>query len=365
MRKRLLALTMAGIMAVSMTACGGSQTAKSDAPTTAAEAAATSAAPAGTGAAEDSGQGEAAPAGEVTAASFVPSKDFNIRVPFAAGGTMDTVARIIGQGLQKTYGKSVVINNLTGANGAIAAADLDGAKTDATEIMAGGIAMFTLAPLFNKDVNMKLEDYQFVSGLVTEDIMLFTAPSLSGIKDWEGLQEYAKTNRIVYGSNAPGGTTHLVATMLFGEAGIDAEAVTSDGSAKDLLALAGGNVVCALATSSLGAQYVEEGSLVPIVVFSNEPYTGYEGITVPTAKSLGYDIVFQTCNFLMTKKDVNPADVAAIHQAILDYSETDEFKELAANASYIPDLSDGETIRQAIADAAAMCQKAYDTYYAK
>lgn len=355
MRKRLLALAMAGILAVSMTACGGNETAQTKAPT--------SAAPAGTQAADGSGGSEAAPAGE--ASSFTPSKDFNIRVPFAAGGTMDTVARIIGQGLQKTYGKSVVINNLTGANGAIAAADLDAAKTDATEIMAGGIAMFTLAPLFNKDVNMKLEDYQFVSGLVTEDIMLFVAPSLSGVEDWEGLLEYAKSNRIVYGSNAPGGTTHLLATMLFGEAGIDAEAVTSDGSAKDLLALAGGNVVCALATSSLGAQYVEEGSLVPIVVFSDEPYTGYEGISVPTAKSLGYDIVFQTCNFLMTKKDVNPADVAAIHQAILDYSETDEFKELAANASYIPDLSDGETIRQVIADAAAMCQEAYDKYYAK
>lgn len=357
MRKRLLAMTMAGIMAVSMTACGGSQTAKTEAPTTAAPASA------GTQAAGGSGESEAA--GEVTATSFVPSKDFNIRVPFAAGGTMDTVARIIGQGLQKTYGKSVVINNLTGANGAIAAADLDAAKTDATEIMAGGIAMFTLAPLFNKDVNVKLEDYQFVSGLVTEDIMLFVAPSLSGVEDWDGLMEYAKDNRIVYGSNAPGGTTHLLATMLFGEAGIEAEAVTSDGSAKDLLALAGGNVVCALATSSLGAQYVEEGSLVPIVVFSNEPYTGYEGFTVPTAKSLGYDIVFQTCNFLMTKKDVNPTDVEAIHQAILDYSETDEFKELAANASYVPDLSDGETIRKTIADAAAMCQEAYDKYYAK
>ena len=86
---------------------------------------------------------------------------------------------------------------------------------------------------------------------------------------------------------------------------------------------------------------------------------------MPTAKSLGYDIVFQTCNFLMTRKDANPDDVAAIYQAILDYSETEEFKELAANASYVPDLADGETIRQIIADTASMCQSAYETYYAK
>ena len=232
---------------------------------------------------------------------FKPSKDFNVRVPFATGGSADTIARIIGQGLQETYGKSVIVNNLTGANGAIAQRDLDSAKSDATELMVGGIAMFTLAPLFNKDINLNIDDYQFVSGLVLEDLILYVNPSNSGIEDWDGLVEYAPDNRIVFGSNAPGGATHLLATMLFGEAGLDAEAVTSDGSGKDLLAVASGNVVCAVAPASVGAQYVEDGSLVPIAVFSEENYTGYEGYDVPTVQSLGYDIVFHTCNFIMTK----------------------------------------------------------------
>lgn len=361
MKKRFGALLMAGILAASLTACSSGQTSgtKTDGgAVTAAEK------DADQGAAD--GSGDSAAAGQSSgAAVFQPGKDFNIRVPFAAGGAADTIARIVGQGLQKTYGKSVVINNLTGAGGAIAAADLTTAQTDATEMMVGGIAMFTLTPLFNKDVKMNLDDYQFVSNLVMEDQILFVNPEASGIRDWEGLVEYGKNNRVVYGSNTPGGATHMLAAMLFGEAGIEAEAVTSDGSAKDLLALAGGNVVCAIGNASLGIQYIDEGSLVPILVFSEEPYTGYEGIEVPTAKSFGYDVVFQTCNFLMTKKDVNPADVEAIHQAILDYSETDEFKELAANASYIPSLEDGETVRKIIEDAAAMCQEAYDKYYAK
>ncbi len=354
MRKRFLALVMAGVMAVSLAACSGSDTSATQAANeTTAEAAK-----------EEAGAQETA-AGDAAASAFKPSKDFNIRVPFAAGGSADTIARIVAQGLQKTYGNSAVINNLTGANGAIAAADLDSAKADATELMVGGIALFTLAPLFNPDIQVNVDDYQFVCNLVSEDQVLFVAPDKTGIKDWAGLQEYAKNNRVVFGANTPGGATHLTQTMLFGEAGIDAEAVTSDGSGKDLLAVVGGNVVCAAATTSLGAQYVEEGSLVPIMVFSEEPYTGYEGYEVPTAKSFGYDVVFKTCNFLMTKKDTNPDDVAAIYQAILDYSETDEFKELAANASYVPDLSDGETVKKTIEDAAAMCQEAYDKYYAK
>lgn len=298
-------------------------------------------------------------------AAYQPSKDFNIRVPFAAGGSADTIARIIGQGLQKHYGKSAVINNITGAGGAIAAADLDAARPDATEMMVGGIALFTLAPLFNQDIQVEMDNYQFVSGLVLEDQLLFVNPSQTGIESWEELVAYAKENRLVFASNPPGGATHLLGTMLFGEAKLEAEAVTSDGSAKDLLALAGGNAVCAFATSSLGAQYVEEGSLKPIAVFSEEPYKGYAGMEVPTVRSLGYDIVFRTCNFLMTRKEVKSDDVEAIHQAIVSYGQTEEFKALAKNANYVPAFVTGDEVKQIISDTAEMCQKAYESYYAK
>ena len=355
MKKKLMSLALTAALLFSLAACGNSADTppESTAPTQ-------SAAPA-----ESQAPAESTAPGQITADSFSPSKDFNVRVPFAAGGSADTIARIIAQGLQTTYGKSAVVNNLTGANGAVAAADLNGTAPDATELMVGGIAMFTLAPLFNPDVTMKLEDYQFVCNLVSDCQILYVAPGNSGLKSWEDLKAYAESNRLLFASQAPGDASHMLLTMLFGQAGIDAEAVTTDGGAKSLLSLAGGNVSCAIAVSTVGAQYVEEGTLVPIMVFSDEPYRGYDGFEVPTAKSLGYDIVFQTCNFLMTRKDANPDDVAAIYQAILDYSETDEFKELATNANYVPDLADGETIQKIIADTVSMCQSAYDTYYAK
>lgn len=352
MKKKMIALLLSAAMAFSLAACSSGE--KNSPPPKESQAAAESQPPAESKAPE-----------KITADSFQPSKDFNVRVPFAAGGSADTIARIIAQGLQKTYGKSAVVNNLTGANGAVAAADLDGTAPDATELMVGGIAMFTLAPLFNPDVTLKLDDYQFVCNLVSDSQVLFVAPGNSGLESWEDLQEYAKDNRVLFASQAPGDASHMLMTMLFGQAGIDAEAVTTDGGAKSLLSLAGGNVTCAVAVASVGAQYVEEGTLIPIMVFSDEPFTRYDGFEVPTAKSMGYDIMFQTCNFLMTRKDADPDDVAAIYQAILDYSETDEFKDLAANANYVPDLADGETIRQIIANTASMCQSAYDTYYAK
>ena len=88
MKKRIVALVMAGVMAASLTACGGSDTGATTAATTEAEK--TEAA-----GAEESKAADAQPAGSVTADAFRPSKDFNIRVPFAAGGSADTTPELL------------------------------------------------------------------------------------------------------------------------------------------------------------------------------------------------------------------------------------------------------------------------------
>ena len=80
------------------------------------------------------------------------------------------------------------------------------------------------------------------------------------------------------------------------------------------------------------------------------------------------DIMFLQFNLLdmiLYSADVAPEDVAAIHQAIIDYSKTDEFKDLAKNANYTPYLEDGQTVKQIILDTADLCKEAYDKYYAQ
>lgn len=300
---------------------------------------------------------------ESTAKAWKPSHDITIRVPNAAGGTMDTITRILGQGIQKSTGTTVMINNLTGASGAIAANDLIAKEADPSEMMASGIALFTLAPLFNKDIKVNLDDFTIISGMVSEDFILCVNPGKSGISTWEELKAYGEQNRILFGSNTPGGTTHMLGTALFGEAGLNAEAVTSDGTNKDMLALTAGDVTCAIGNASACQQFIEEGAAVPIAVFSAEPYTGFEGFTVPSVVDLGYDIQFKSCNFLMAKKGADQVALDQIHDMILEYTETDECKELAANAKFVPDISDGETVRAMIDDSANMCKEIYEKYY--
>lgn len=344
-KKRLLALASIVSMAVSMTACGTSSSG-TPAPT------------AGQTAAEKAGQAEKTE----TAGVYTPKGDFNIRVFAAAGGVADTITRITAQSLQEEYGTTMIVNNLTGASGAVAAADLDAYEPSINEMAVVSMSLFTMAPLMNKDLNINIDDYEMVGSLIRDEFVLFVSKD-SGIKSWEELAEYGKSNQIIYASNTPGGNTHIVQTALFGEAGLDAQALTSDGSNKDILACMSGDAICGSATTTLAKPYVESGDIIPIGIFSKDVYTGYEGYEVPTMASLGYDITIPSYNFLITRAGVDKAEIDGFFQAVLACRETDKFKELAAASGYEPDNTDSDTLRAEIEFYANECKEIYDKYY--
>lgn len=288
-----------------------------------------------------------------------------IRVANNAGGIMDIVTRIVAQGLQASCGQTVIVSNIVGANGALAANDLLAGDASPCEMMVTPMPLFTMAPLMNPAINVNIDDFQIVANLIADDFLLFVCPEKTGIKDFAGLMEYGKNNRVLFGSNPPGGSTHMLPITLFAQAGVkDYKAVTSNGSPTDLLAVASGNVTCAVATMGAGRQFVEQGSLIPIAVFSNEPFTRMN-LNVPTVKSFGYDIVMQSCNFLSMKKGVDPKIVDQIYNDIQAYYKTDKFKEHAANAGYIPDTMNGEQMLATLKEAQVLAKDIFEKFYKK
>lgn len=334
MNKRFAAVFMMIVMVFSMAACG----AKSE------NAAGT----------KNSGTGKTE--------TYEPEGVFNIRVFAAAGGIADTISRIMAQGLQTEYGVTTVVNNLTGANGAIAIADLDSYDPSPNELALVNMTIFTMAPIMNKDIQVKLDDYEIVGSLIKDEFILLVAAD-SGIKSWADLVAYGEEKQIIFASNTPGGSTHIVQTALFGEAGLDAQALTSDGSNKDILAVMSKDAICTSTTASLAQSYVESGELIPIAIFSEEAYTGYEGIEVPAIKSLGYDITLPSYNYLICRAGVDQAEIKGLYEAILKCRETDSFKTQAKNANYIPDDTTGKELRAEIEKYKKVCQEIYDKYY--
>lgn len=297
------------------------------------------------------------------AEGYTPKGEFNIRVFAAAGGVADVVTRIAAQGLQEEYGVTAIVNNITGASGAVAAADLNAYDPSINELALVSASLFTMAPLMTPDLNINIDDYEFVGSLIRDEFALLVS-SKSGIKSWEDLVAYGKEKPIIYASNTPGGNTHIVQNVLFGEAGLPAQALTSTGSNKDILAVMSGDAIVTSATVTLAKSYVESGDLIPIMIFSNEPCTAFPGYdSVPTAPSFGYDITIPSYNFLITRAGVDKAEVEGLYNAIKAYRDTESFKTAAAAANYNPDDTDSATLRAEMEYYAQVCKEIYEKYY--
>jgi len=298
--------------------------------------------------------------------SWKPNRDFRIRIPFAAGGAFDTPTRMLAQELQKAYGRTVIVTNMPGANGAISAADLAQYPPEITEMMGGGIAMFVLAPLFDPQFPMKLNDYKFVSGLLSEEWIVCVNSAKSGLRSWQDLVAFGRNNRIICAINAPGGANHMLATAIFGENNLAFDSVHAGGDAQNILTLLAGDSHCAIVPESVAAQHVRAGGdIIPIMTFAEKSYTEYPGITVPTAKSQGMDIVLQIFNFFMTRAGVPQAHVDSVYKTMLTCYETDEFKDFKQKSNFKLDTSDGETVRRRVENSADFCKRIFDKYYSK
>ena len=129
MKKKILATVLAGTMALSLAACGGSETAS----TTAAPAAGSSEAAAAGG--SEAG-GEAA-AVETEATSWEPSTTVSIVVPAGAGGSTDLSARVFAQYAKQLTGHDFIVVNSNGAAGSVAANQVLAADPDGHTFLYG------------------------------------------------------------------------------------------------------------------------------------------------------------------------------------------------------------------------------------
>lgn len=296
-------------------------------------------------------------------ATWKPEHDITIRVPAAAGGVFDLATRIFAQCIQTEFGTTAMVTNLTGANGGVASADMMQYDATPCEMMGGNIGMFTMTPLFSPDIALNLEDYAIVASLISDEFVLCVAPGNKGIESWEDLVEYGKTNKILVGSQAPGDTGHALVTAMFSQAGFDFDIVTADGSNKNMIATVAGDTDCCIVSAPVAQQFITEGTVTPIVCFSDTPTTIFEGLEVPTAQSFGYDYVFRTNNFIMTRADADPAGIQAMYDAYYAYSQTDEFKALAAESNLVPYIYDGATTKASLTESAEMFKEIYEAYY--
>jgi tripartite-type tricarboxylate transporter receptor subunit TctC len=195
-----------------------------------------------------------------------PTKPVRFVVPFAPGGSTDTLARALGQKLSDSLGQQVVIDNRTGANGNIGMEIVAKAPPDGHSIVLGYIANVAIGPsLYAKLPFDPVRDYEAVTLLATSPNVLVAHPAVavSSLKDVIALAK-AKPGQLNYASASVASVGHLTGELLNQLAGIRMVHIAYKGSGQAVTDLLGGQIQLMFSGFSSVMPHIKSSKLRPI-----------------------------------------------------------------------------------------------------
>jgi tripartite-type tricarboxylate transporter receptor subunit TctC len=172
-----------------------------------------------------------------------PTTPVTIVVPFAAGGPTDTVARAVGQAMEKSLGTTVVVENKPGAGGTIGAADVARAQPDGYKVLVWHIGMSTAPALYRKLPFDPLKDFQYV-GLINDVPMTLLVRQNLPVANVKELADYAKQNKdkVTLANAGLGAASHLCGLLFQQAIATELTTVPYKGTAPAITDLIGGQV---------------------------------------------------------------------------------------------------------------------------
>ncbi len=177
--------------------------------------------------------------GQAVAQEF-PAKPITIIVGVAPGGTLDTLARLIGNSLSKTLKQPVVVENTTGAGGLIGMQRLLKSEPDGYTLMFSNLSM-AIIPLLHPDAGVDPVRDLATVGTVATVPMVLSVSNKSGIKTLPELLSRMKSPpKLNFGSGGPGTTAHLAEGMFLHLSKTQGELIQYRGSGPALADLMAG-----------------------------------------------------------------------------------------------------------------------------
>jgi len=172
-----------------------------------------------------------------------PTKVITIVVPFAAGGPTDTLARLIGVPMSKTLKQQVIVENVVGAGGTIAANRVAKASPDGYTLLLHHIGHSTAPALYRNLPYDAIKDFEPI-GLVNEVPMTLVAKKDFPPKDLKELISYVKANKdkINLANAGVGAASHLCGMLFMSAIQTELTTVPYNGTGPAMNDLLGGQV---------------------------------------------------------------------------------------------------------------------------
>jgi tripartite-type tricarboxylate transporter receptor subunit TctC len=221
------------------------------------------------------------------AADAYPSQPIKLILPFAAGGQSDVVARIIAERLNSALGQPVVVENVAGAGGIIAASKVERSPADGYTLFLPNASTLTIAPHLQPGSGITPSSFTPIAS-VSQFPLVLVVNSDSPYKSLADVIAAAKSKpgKLSFASPGVGTTPHLEGETFGQEAGITLISVPYKGGAPALNGLLGNQVDLYFEAPATIVPHIKAGKLRALAVTGRKRMAALPN--VPTMAELGF-----------------------------------------------------------------------------
>jgi tripartite-type tricarboxylate transporter receptor subunit TctC len=220
-------------------------------------------------------------------ADSYPSRVIKLVVPFAAGGPVDVMARLVAQHLSSKLGQSVIVENRPGAGGTIASKLVATAEPDGHTLLFASAGSLAISPSLYKNLGYDpVAGFAPVALVANHPQAMVVHPSVP-VRSVKELIDYAKANpsALNFGA-APGTPPQLMVELFCSLSGIKMVFVPYKGAAPALTDLIAGRTQMTMLSTAVIVPPILDGRLRPLAVTSTTRW--HELSDVPTMAEVGF-----------------------------------------------------------------------------
>ena len=221
------------------------------------------------------------------AAQEWPTRPITLIVPFAAGGPVDTMARIVAARMSELLGQQMIVENIGGAGGMTGSARAAKSAPDGYTVLLSGSAVLAInQTLYKRPLYNAMTDFEHVAMFSDSARVLITRKDFPAT-DLKSFVAHAKANQatLQYGSAGAGSGTHVCAVLLDRAMGTQITHVPYRGAGPAMQDLIGGRIDYIAEQISTALPQIRGGTVKAIVTLGLDRAPGLEEL--PTAEELG------------------------------------------------------------------------------
>ncbi len=269
----------------------------------------------------------------VAAQDAYPTHSITMISPFPPGGVSDTITRPLDAALEVVLKQPVVLENKTGAAGAVGAQYVAAAKPDGYTLLSHIVSISGFAAvdrLFGRTPKFTNDSFIPIARIVADPIVMI-ANADTPYKTLKDLVDDAKVNpnKVIYSSSGLYGGSHIPTALFAKAANIQMRHLPTSGGGPAITALLGGNVNFFMSPTSIALTHIRAGKVRPLAVSSAARVKTLPDVA--TFKELGYDLEYYFWVGIFAPKGTPAPVISVLRQALNKAAHSKAFIDTITN----------------------------------